>query len=77
MGAALAIALGVFTLAHLSIVVALVTRRAWLRAFGALVVLPLAPWWVWGSRTRPLAMVWLGALGAYAALALLARTVAH
>lgn len=74
MGLALAIALVAFVGAHLAIVIGLFARRSWGRALGALVVLPLAPWWAWGpeARMRPWAIAWLAALGAYAALGLAA-----
>jgi len=70
MGVALAIALASFVAAHVAIVVALARNGAWLRAAGALVLPPLAPWWAWDrrARARPLALAWLGALVAYAAL---------
>ena len=76
MGVALAIALASFVGAHLAIVVTLIRRGAWLRAAGALVVPPLAAWWAWDRRAsaRPLALAWLGALAAYAALRIVAAT---
>jgi hypothetical protein len=72
MGIALAIALAAFAGAHLAIVIALAARRSWWKALGALLVLPLAPWWGWQERLRPLAIAWLVALGAYAALVVVA-----
>ncbi len=70
MGVALAITLLAFVAAHLAIVANLLRRRAWLRALGALVVAPLAPWLGWDlAAARPIAVVWLVAFGAYAALA--------
>jgi hypothetical protein len=76
MGVALAIALLAFLGSHLAIVATLLRRRAWWRALCALTVPPLAPWWAWDrkARSRPLAVAWLGALGAYAALVLVALT---
>jgi hypothetical protein len=74
MGVALAIALFAFLAAHLAIAGALARKRAWMKALGALAVPPLAPWWAWDrrARLRPLAIAWLAAFGAYAALALVA-----
>jgi len=75
MGVALAIALASFVAAHLAIVANLVRRRAWLKAVAALLVPALAPWWAWDRRAnaRPLALVWLAALVAYATLVLVER----
>jgi hypothetical protein len=70
MGVALAIALLALSTSHLAIVVALARGGRWGRALGALALPPLAPWWAWDRRAkvRPLAVVWVAAFGAYAAL---------
>jgi hypothetical protein len=75
MGVALAIALAAFVLAHGTLVVALATRREWLRAAGALLVVPLAPWWGWQIGQRVATLVWLAALGAYAGLTFAAQSL--
>jgi hypothetical protein len=74
MGVALAIALAAFLLAHGWLALALVTRRAWLRALGAMLIPPLAPWWGWQIGQRTAALVWLIALGAYAGLTFVAQS---
>jgi hypothetical protein len=70
MGVALAITLATFIAVHLAIALSLARRGAWLKALGALALPPLAAWWAWDRRakTRPLAVAWLAAIGAYAAL---------
>jgi hypothetical protein len=75
MGLALAIALAAFVLAHLWLVGALFSRRAWLRALGALLVPPLAPWWGWQIGQKATALAWLTALGAYAGLTFVAQSL--
>jgi hypothetical protein len=70
MGVALAIALVAFLGAHLAIAAVLTGKGRWGRGALALVVPPLAPWWAWDRRVgaRPLAIAWLAAFAAYAAL---------
>jgi hypothetical protein len=75
MGVALAIALAAFVFAHLWLVGALASRRAWLRAVGALLVPPLAPWWGWQIGQKTTALAWLAALGVYAGLTFAAQSL--
>jgi hypothetical protein len=67
MGYVVAIFLAAFAGSHLTLVVGLARRRAWLRAGLALFVAPLAPWWGWDAGDRVVAIVWGSALGLYAA----------
>jgi hypothetical protein len=67
MGIALANVLAAFVAAHLALVVGLARGHAWRRAFLALLVPPLAPWWGWGAGLRRPVMAWAAALALYAA----------
>ena len=62
----LAIALAVHVGAHLALVAGLFARRPRYRALLALLVPPLAPYWGWDTGMTLRALLWVGALAAYA-----------
>jgi hypothetical protein len=69
MGIALAIVLGVFVAAHVTLVAGLArsgASNAWVRALAALLVAPLAPWWGYRRGMRWQSYAWVGAVIAYA-----------
>jgi hypothetical protein len=59
--------------AHLTLVVGLAARQPRWRAFVALVVAPLAPWWGLQAGMKRRAVAWLAGAVAYVAFFLLAR----
>jgi hypothetical protein len=58
--------------AHLALVALLVRRMRIWRAALALIVPPLAPWWAWAKGMRWPVYAWLGAIGAYAVVVIIA-----
>ena len=60
------VALVCHTVAHVALVGGLAVRRSFGRATLALLMPPLAPYWGWEAGMRKRALLWLGALAAYA-----------
>ena len=69
----LAITFAAVVTAHVAILFGLARRRRVAEALGALVVLPLAPYWAFTRGMRARAIAWIASAALYAVTFMLAR----